>query len=69
MIIYLTLVNIKTKLVDNVASESRWANSVRTMAKSAKANIARRCNVQAISNIERLLSLSRAISTGIACDD
>jgi hypothetical protein len=62
-------VNIRTKLVDIVASESRWANSVRTVRKSASANSARKYNEKLMSKRVQLPSLSRAICTRIRGDD
>jgi hypothetical protein len=54
----LTLVKIRIKLVDIVASISWCAKSARTIAKSISAKIERRYKDQTMSNNVRLPSLS-----------
>ena len=58
MTVALTLVKIRTKLVDIVVSASRRAKSVRTIPKSTSAKIERRYKAQTMSNNVRLPSLS-----------
>ena len=55
--IALTLVKIRTKLVDVVASVSRCTKSVRAIAKSTSAKLERRYKAQTMSNNVRLSSL------------
>jgi hypothetical protein len=57
MAVALTLVKIRIKLVDIVASVSRRAKSVRTIAKSVSAKIERRYMAQTMSSNVRLSSL------------
>jgi hypothetical protein len=57
MTVALTLVKIRTKLVDIVASASRCAKSMRTIAKSTSAKIERKYKAQTMSNNVRLPSL------------
>jgi hypothetical protein len=58
MTIALTLVKIRIKLVDIVASVSWCAKSARTIAKSTSAKVERRYKDQTMSNNVRLPSLS-----------
>jgi hypothetical protein len=67
MAVALTLMKIRTKLVDIVASASRCAKSVRTMAKSTRAKVERRYKAQIMSNNVRLPFLSRAIGSSATC--
>jgi hypothetical protein len=67
MTVALTLVKIRTKLVDVVVSVSWCAKSARTTAKSASAKIERRYKDQTMSNNVRLPSLSWAIGISSTC--